>query len=82
MQANRLVALQRTGGSATALELLDAQRSDLEAQAILAAADTEVARAQVVLFKALGGGWEDAPAIVLPSPQRSTTVAIAASSTK
>ncbi|MBN8887092.1 MAG: TolC family protein [Rudaea sp.] len=59
----RLARLGREAGAATALDLLDAERGDVEAQAALAAADAEVATAQVTLFKALGGGWEDAPAV-------------------
>lgn len=74
-QADHLLQLQRAAGDATALELLDAQRADVEAQAALAAADAEVAQSQVALFKALGGGWERAPPVNLPSLQRSVSTA-------
>jgi NodT family efflux transporter outer membrane factor (OMF) lipoprotein len=59
-QADRILKQMRTAGAATALEALDAERADVEAQSALAAADADVATAQVVLFKALGGGWESA----------------------
>ncbi|WP_082583030.1 TolC family protein [Frateuria sp. Soil773] len=65
------VAIQRSAGGATALELLDAQRTSLDAQAALAQADLDVARAQIALFKALGGGWEQAPPVDLPEPDAS-----------
>lgn len=74
-EAVRLSRLGRAAGSATALEALDAERADLGAQAALATADSEVATAQVVLFKALGGGWEDAPTIILPKPVRTSSAA-------
>lgn len=68
-----LVRARRKAGDATAFEVLDADRSETAAQAALSDGDTRVAVAQVVLFKTLGGGWEQAPAIVLPPPQRSST---------
>ncbi len=58
-EADHISKQMRAAGAATALEVLDAERADVEAQAALAAADADVATAQVVLFKALGGGWED-----------------------
>jgi len=38
----------------------------LAAQTALASADAEVATAQVHVFKALGGGWEDALPVPFP----------------
>lgn len=73
-RADRLMGIQRSAGAATALEALDAERADVAAQTALAAADSDVAAAQVALFKALGGGWENAPAVVPPSLQRMTPV--------
>lgn len=56
------IAEKRFGaGSDSFLQLLDAQRSRADARAALAAAQVDRASAQVALFKALGGGWEDAP---------------------
>ncbi|MES2452086.1 MAG: TolC family protein [Pseudomonadota bacterium] len=72
-RAAALVRARRKAGDATAFEVLDADRSETAAQATLADADTRVAVAQVVLFKTLGGGWEQAPAVTLPRPQRSST---------
>lgn len=59
--AAQLSRLGRAAGAVSALELLDAERVDTSTQAALAAADGDVAELQVVLFKALGGGWEDSP---------------------
>ena len=73
--ADRLTRIQRAAGAATALEALDADRTVIEAQANLASVDRDVAAAQVALFKALGGGWELAPVVRLPTPDRSATAA-------
>ncbi|TWB08790.1 NodT family efflux transporter outer membrane factor (OMF) lipoprotein [Nitrospirillum amazonense] len=81
-RADRLMQIQRSAGAATALEALDAERADIDAQAALAAADSDVTTTQVALFKALGGGWENAPAVVLPSPQRTASVASVTASSK
>lgn len=62
-EALRLAQLSRDAGAISALELLDAERSAVDAAARLAAADAEVATGQIVLFKSLGGGWQQAPAI-------------------
>ncbi|AUW60154.1 RND transporter [Sphingobium sp. SCG-1] len=48
-------------GADSFLQLLDAQRDRATARAQLASAQSDRASAQVALFKALGGGWEDAP---------------------
>jgi len=61
--AEVLTRHQRAAGGATALEILSAQRGASEAAAALADADLDVAAAQVRLFKALGGGWEEAPPV-------------------
>ena len=75
LRADRLMQRQRAAGAATALEALEAleaDRASIEAQSAAAQADIEVARAQVALFRALGGGGEDAPAVHLPTPDRSS----------
>lgn len=72
LRADRLMQRQRAAGAATALEALEADRASIDAQAAAVEADIEVARAQVALFRALGGGWEDAPAVHLPTPDRSS----------
>lgn len=62
---------RRKTGAATALDMLDSERADLSARRALAQADADVAAVQVRFFTALGGGWEDAPAVTLPAPDRS-----------
>lgn len=69
-QALKLAELARKAGAATALDYLDAQRTDITVQHQLANANTQLIDAQVALFKALGGGWQHAPAIALHEPQR------------
>jgi outer membrane protein, multidrug efflux system len=41
--------------------VLDAERSQLEAEDRLAQSRTEAATSLVAVYKALGGGWESAP---------------------
>ncbi|MRW90305.1 efflux transporter outer membrane subunit [Duganella sp. FT80W] len=62
-EALRLAQLSRDAGAVSALELVDAERSAVEAAARLAAANADVASGQVLLFKALGGGWQAPPAL-------------------
>jgi NodT family efflux transporter outer membrane factor (OMF) lipoprotein len=50
-------------GSDNFLQLLQAQRDQASTRGDLAQAQAERAQAQIALFKALGGGWEDAPVI-------------------
>lgn len=49
------------------LDLLVAEQNRAAARQALAQSDTHVADSQISLFKALGGGWEDAP-VTLDSP--------------
>lgn len=65
-RAHRLTLLQRAAGAATAQDALSAERADAGAQAALAAADLDVAAAQIALFRALGGGWD----IATSSPEK------------
>mgnify|MGYP002040484611 FL=1 len=69
-QALRLAGLARAAGASTALDYLDAQRTDVRTRAAAAQADAAVIDTQVLVFKALGGGWRSAPPIVLPQPSR------------
>jgi len=48
----------QTGGRSGALATLDAERTLIAAEAALASIRTQISRDQVVLFLALGGGWE------------------------
>ncbi|WP_395337187.1 TolC family protein [Novosphingobium sp. BL-8H] len=73
-RSGRIVAMtraRRTVGAATALDMLDSERADLSARAALAQADADLAAAQVHFFAALGGGWEEAPAVPLPAAEKS-----------
>ncbi|HEV7384940.1 MAG TPA: TolC family protein, partial [Phenylobacterium sp.] len=58
-------------GSDNFLQLLQSQRDLANARGDLAQAQTDRATAQISLFKALGGGWEEAPPIASrPLPTR------------
>ena len=66
-QAQKAAAITRARqreGDISSLELLDAERTAAESEAALAEAEARIADAQVDLFKALGGGWENAPGMV------------------
>jgi outer membrane protein TolC len=61
-QARAFTAIQasaRAGGSAP-IDVLDTERELIEAQNELAASDTLLIDRSVDLFRALGGGWQDA----------------------
>jgi NodT family efflux transporter outer membrane factor (OMF) lipoprotein len=57
--ASRIVRARQREGQVDFLTLLDAQRTDAEASAALAQSQYAVASAQVDLFRALGGGWQN-----------------------
>ena len=65
--AARITRAQQREGQIDSLAQLDAERTFAEAEASLALIDAQIADAQINLFKALGGGWEDAPAVVAKS---------------
>jgi NodT family efflux transporter outer membrane factor (OMF) lipoprotein len=54
----RIARARQTEGDINSLDLLDAERTFADAQAALATADAAIAEAQVNLFRALGGGWQ------------------------
>jgi NodT family efflux transporter outer membrane factor (OMF) lipoprotein len=56
-RAAELAKLRFTGGVADFLQVLDAERTQLEAQDQLAQSRTEAATAYAALYKALGGSW-------------------------
>lgn len=60
--AAKLSQLRFDYGADSFLLLIQAERDRADARAALAQSDAAVADAQITLFKALGGGWEDAPA--------------------
>lgn len=62
--AARLSNIRFKAGADSFLQLLDAERDRASNRAALAQASADRADAQVSVFKALGGGWEQAPAIV------------------
>ncbi|HEY7996522.1 MAG TPA: TolC family protein, partial [Steroidobacteraceae bacterium] len=49
------------GGMVDFLDVLDAERTQLEAESRLAQSRTDTATSLIALYKALGGGWELAP---------------------
>ncbi|MGD9649973.1 MAG: TolC family protein, partial [Dongiaceae bacterium] len=57
--AYRLSRLRYEAGSIDFLTLLDAQRSQLQAEDAYAVARLDKLSAAILLFKALGGGWEE-----------------------
>ena len=56
-RAAELARLRFSGGVAGFLEVLDAERTQLEAETQLAQGRTEAATAYAALYKALGGNW-------------------------
>lgn len=55
--AFRIVRAQQNEGQINSLDRLDAERTLAETRAQLAAQDAEVSRAQIDVFRTLGGGW-------------------------
>jgi multidrug efflux system outer membrane protein len=60
-RAAELARVQYREGALDFLRLLDAERTALQAEDAVAAAETELNTSVVVIYKALGGGWEAAP---------------------
>lgn len=56
-RAARIVRAQQREGAVSSLDRLDAERTLAEAKAQLAEQDAEVSRAQIDVFRALGGSW-------------------------
>lgn len=63
LKAEQLAELQYKVGTLSFLNLLDTQRTLASAEAALAQSQAAVADDQITLFKALGGGWQDAPPV-------------------
>ncbi len=68
--AARLSRLRFDYGADSFLELLDAERTRAQAAAALAASNTALVDREVDLFRALGGGWEQAPPVAERAAQR------------
>jgi outer membrane protein TolC len=67
--AFKLAGVRFQDGSASYLDVLSAESDLVNASASLAASDQALASDQVTVFKALGGGWEQAPSVQpLPIP--------------
>ena len=56
--AVRIVRARQREGLGDFLAVLDAERTNADAEAALARSNQDVASAQIDLFRALGGGWE------------------------
>ena len=65
-EALRLARVRFEAGRASFLDVLDAERTLVSADAALTVSDQLLVDDQIALFKALGGGWEEAPAIAPP----------------
>ncbi len=59
--AARLAKIRYEGGLVDFLSVLDAERTQLQAENALAQDRTETATSLIAVYKALGGGWETAP---------------------
>jgi multidrug efflux system outer membrane protein len=59
--AARLARARYDGGISDFLTVLDTERTQLEAEDALAQSRTETATSLVAVYKALGGGWQEAP---------------------
>ena len=59
--AARLAKIRYEGGMVDFLSVLDAERTQLQAEDALAQDRTEAATSLIAVYKALGGGWETAP---------------------
>jgi multidrug efflux system outer membrane protein len=73
-RAADLARVRYREGALDFLRLLDAERTVLEAEDSVAIAETELNRSVVLIYKALGGGWEAAPEpAVIPAIQENAT---------
>ena len=59
--AARLARTRYEGGIVDFLEVLDSERTQLQAEDQLAQSRTDAATSLIAVYKALGGGWETAP---------------------
>jgi multidrug efflux system outer membrane protein len=59
--AARLARARYDGGISDFLTVLDTERTQLEAEDALAQSRTDTATSLVAVYKALGGGWQEAP---------------------
>jgi multidrug efflux system outer membrane protein len=67
-RAAELARIRYREGALDFLRLLDAERTVLEAEDAVAITETALNRSVVLIYKALGGGWEAAPSpVVVPA---------------
>ncbi|HEV7715207.1 MAG TPA: efflux transporter outer membrane subunit [Steroidobacteraceae bacterium] len=59
--AARLARARFDGGIVDFIEVLDSERTQLEAEDRLAQSRTDTATSLIAVYKALGGGWQEAP---------------------
>jgi len=59
--AAKLARARYEGGLVDFLEVLDAERTQLQAEDSLAQSRTQAATSLIAVYKALGGAWEGAP---------------------
>ena len=59
--AARLARARYDGGISDFLTVLDTERTQLEAEDALAQSRTDTATSLIAVYKALGGGWQEAP---------------------
>jgi len=67
-QALGMAQDQFTAGGISHLDLLTTEQTKVTADQAVAASDAALIQDQIALFKALGGGWENAPPIAYASP--------------
>ncbi|MGH8230003.1 MAG: TolC family protein, partial [Steroidobacteraceae bacterium] len=59
--AAKLAKIRYQGGLVGFLAVLDAERTELDAEDALARSRTQAATSLIAVYNALGGGWEAAP---------------------
>jgi multidrug efflux system outer membrane protein len=69
-EASRLAMLRYEGGVSSYLEVLDAQRRQFSSELELAQSQRNELLSVVALYKALGGGWQEAPPAPAPAPKK------------
>jgi outer membrane protein TolC len=69
-EAARLAQLRFDAGRDSFLTLIDAQRTQAQAEGQLASSEAQTIGKQITLFKALGGGWREAPPVNRYGPKK------------
>jgi multidrug efflux system outer membrane protein len=65
--ATRLARLRYEEGVSDFLQVLDAERTQLEAEDLLAQSRTDAATSLVAVYKALGAGWQQVQSPYMPA---------------